>query len=689
MRPRSVVIVGASERPGSLGASVLNGLEQQGFSGDIHLINPNRSTIGARPCLPNVEALPMGVDAAVLAIPRAGVLDAVRGLAKRAVGAVVIFASGYAEGGAEGLAEQKEIARIAREANMIVEGPNCLGLVNFVDKVSLTFIELPQQKVAGEKRVSIISQSGAMAAILATTMISRDVPVSGYVSTGNEAFTGVETFLEHFVADKATRVIGMIVEQFRDPPRFLAAARAARDAGKQIVLLHPGRSAAARESAATHTGAMAGDYDVMKTHVERAGVIVVDTLEELGDVVEIALRCPALPRGGVGVLAESGAFKAMTLDFCEEIGVDLPPMTDADSPALRAAMPDFVAVSNPLDLTAQALVDPGLYPRTLAALVADPRVDAIAIVLIQTVVQTSSMKFSSVLNGLRELKPTKPVLIAGLDEGGGIDPADIAAVRALGVPYLPSNERLFRAIRACAAHEARDFTRADVKPLKLAQTPKGVVPEYRAKELLAPLGVPFPQAKMARDVDEALAAAEALGFPVVLKAQSADLSHKSDAGGVIVGLANVAALKKGWKQLHDNIAAKRPGLKLDGVLVEKMGARGVETILGVRNDPEWGPTILIGMGGVTAELMHDVRLIAPDLTKEAIKREFRALKLGALFDGYRGSPALDLDAAANVVMTLGRLLAGEPGIREIDLNPLVILPAAEGVVALDALMLID
>ncbi len=264
MRPRSVVIVGASERPGSLGASVLNGLEQQGFTGEIHLINPNRSTIGSRPCLPNVEALPMGVDAAVLAIPRGGVLDAMRALAKRGVGAVVIFASGYAEGGAAGLEEQREIARIrARSEHDRRRPPTASAWSISSTRSRSRSLNCRRSARWPTKRVSIISQSGAMAAILATTMIARDVPVSGYVSTGNEAFTGVEDFLEHFIADKATRVIGMVVEQFRDPARFLTVARAARAARKTIVLLHPGRSAAARASAATHTGAMAGDYDVM------------------------------------------------------------------------------------------------------------------------------------------------------------------------------------------------------------------------------------------------------------------------------------------------------------------------------------------------------------------------------------------------------------------------------------------
>ena len=255
--PRSVVIVGASDKPGALGASVLANLERNGFSGDIHLINPNRTEIGGRVCLPTIEALPDGVDAAVLAIPRAGVLPAIRQLAARGVGSAVIFSAGFAEGGEAGLAEQRQIAEIAKAAGMIVEGPNCLGLINHAHGAPLTFVETRVAPPAkGQRGVGIVSQSGAMAAVLGATFTARGLGQTISVSTGNEAASGVEDFVEHLVGEPSTHVLAMIVEQFRQPARFLSAARAARAAGKTIVLLHPGKSSAARESAATHTGAI-------------------------------------------------------------------------------------------------------------------------------------------------------------------------------------------------------------------------------------------------------------------------------------------------------------------------------------------------------------------------------------------------------------------------------------------------
>ncbi|WP_313801739.1 acetate--CoA ligase family protein [Sphingobium sp.] len=689
LRPRSVVIVGASDKPGALGASVLSNLTRNGFAGDIHLINPKRAEIGGRPCLPSVDALPEEVDVAVLAIPRVAVLDTVKALAARKVGAAIIFSAGFAEGGEEGLVEQREIGRIAAESGMVIEGPNCLGLTNFIDRVPLTFVETDVKPLGDRSGIGIVSQSGAMACVLGTTLASRDLGLSFSVSTGNEAASGVEDYVDYLLDDGSTQVIAMIVEQFRKPPRFLAAVRRARALGKTIVLLHPGKSSAARESAATHTGAMAGDYQVMRVKVERAGVIFAETLEELGDIAEIALRCPTIPAGGVAVLGESGAFKALTLDLCEALDLDLPKVDDANAPALRAALPDFVGVSNPLDLTAQGLVEPDLYYRTLAALFEDERFGSVVAGIIQTDPVTVGIKLPPILRAVDELKPTKPIIFAGLDEGADISQDFVDRLRASGIPYFPSTERALRALKRLNDHARRDFSESDARPLRAVGLPElgGVIPEYRSKEILALLGIPFPKGSFCTSIDQALSAAEKIGYPVALKAQSADLSHKSDAGGVVLNLRDADELRAGWTRLFANVAAHDAGLALDGVLLEGMGERGVELIIGAKSDPDWGPVILAGFGGVTAEILQDVRLFTPDLPVEAIMRELHLLKQAALLRGFRGSPPLDVAAVAQIIATLGRVLLAEPSIREIDLNPVIVYPEGKGAVALDALML--
>lgn len=691
LRPKSVAVVGASDKPGALGASVLSNLDRNGYSGAVYPINPNREAIGTRRCLASVEQLPEGVDVAVLAVPRPAVLDAVKGLAARKCGAVIIYASGFAEGGDEGLAQQAEIARIAAEAGMVVEGPNCLGPVNHVDGIPLTFVETICKAPQQGQGIGVVSQSGAMAAVLCTTLQSRDLAVSYSVSTGNEAGSGVEDYVDWLVDEPNTKVIAMLVEQFRQPRRFLAAARRAIVAGKKVVLLHPGKSSAARESAATHTGAMAGDYMLMRAQVERAGVVFAETMEELGDITEILIRCSSLAGADLAVLGESGAFKALTLDLAEELELPLAALHDGDSPALRAALPSFVPVSNPLDITAQGLSQPTIYTNCITALLDDRRVGAVVCGIIQGDPVTATIKVPAILAALEGCELAKPLVFAGLDEGAEIPPQFIKDLRQARVPWFPATERAFRAFARLSRLHVRDLTDATPAPIAMPglSNELGIVPEYRAKQLLAPLGISFPPGRFAASAADAVAAAAAVGYPVAMKAQAAALGHKSDAGGVLLNLASPDEVQAAWTQIHANVAAYDASLALDGVLIEKMGKRGLELIVGAKNDPEWGPVVLAGFGGVTAEILQDVCLITADMSEPVIKARLLGLQQAALLTGYRGAPALDLDALISMIRRILAIMVAEPGLVELDLNPVILHPQGEGVVALDALMLVD
>ncbi len=688
LRPRSVAVVGASPTPGSLGASVIANLERCGYSGAVHLINPKRDQIGGLPCLKSVEELPLGVDVAVLAIPRIAVLETIKASVARQVGAAIIFSSGFAEAGEVGRAEQREIARLAAEGRMVIEGPNCLGLVNYIDGIALTFVETPAVALGERPGIGIVSQSGALAAVIGVTLMSRDLGVSYSISTGNEAASGAEDYVAYLLEDARTPVIGLIVEQFREPKRFLELARRARELNKSIVLLHPGRSVAARESAAPHTGALAGNYAVMRAHVQREGVIVAEALEEFGDILELTLRCPVRPTRGTVVLTESGAFKALTLDICEQVGLELPALTDATAPQLRAALPDIVPASNPVDLTAQALVDPDLYRRTLAALLQDERFGTVIFAIIQTDPKTAQLKFPPIISAITNSKPKKALIFAGLDEGAVVPTEYLRELRSLHVPYFPAPERAYRALAALIASSTEHHIEIcpAALPRSLDMPEHGIVAEYRAKALLTFAGIPFLAGRLVSTLEEAQRTAATLGFPVVLKAQSAKLPHKSEAGGVLLDLADASSLAQGWERLHANIASYRPGLALDGVLIEAMGRRSVELIIGGRHDPEWGPIVLAGFGGVQAEVLQDVCLLIPDLPIEAIVEKLFDLKSGALLRGFRGSPALDVVAVAEIIRRVGALLRAQPSIQEIDLNPVVVYPVGQGAVALDALM---
>ena len=428
----------------------------------------------------------------------------------------------------------------------------------------------------------------------------------------------------------------------------------------------------------------------MCTKVRREGVLLAHSLEEFGDILDIILRCPTRPHGGSAVLTESGAFKALTLDLCEDIGLPLPPLTDASAPALRAALPEFVPVSNPVDLTAQGLVDPDLYRRALAALVDDRRFGCVILTIIQTDAKTSAIKFPPIIQAMRSLSRNMPVIFAGLDDGSVVPTEYVAQLRELKVPYFPSPSRAFRAVaRICAMPKRTiDDSVIDDKMPSL-NLPSGMIPEYRAKDLLKAWDIPFPDGRLARTLGEAQHAARELGYPVALKAQATDLPHKSDAGGVILNISDPDAMTIAWTRLHDTLARTRPGLHLDGVLVERMGKKGVELIIGGRNDPEWGAVILAGFGGVQAEILKDVRLLAPDLSKEEIIQELNQLKSAELLHGFRGTPALDIAGVASIIEKVGALLMAQPRIREIDLNPVIVYPVGLGAMALDALMVVS
>lgn len=687
LAPRSVAIVGASPVPGSLGGGVLANLDAFGFAGDIYLINPRRPAIAARPCLASARDLPMGVDCAVLAIPHDGVLDSVRDCAARAVGSLIIFSAGFAETGPDGRAVQDEIAAIARTHDMMVAGPNCLGMINFVDGIPLTFGTTEPTRLGARSGIGILSQSGAMATVVRVALLAHDVGVSFSISTGNEAVNGIEDFLDTLIDEPATRVITLVAEQIRRPQRFLAAARRAASVGKPIVLLHPGRSAAARASAVTHTGAMTGDYQVMRALATHAGVVIVDTLEELIDVAELLVRCRALPHGGPAVITDSGAFKALVLDLCDDIGLELPQPSPAVAAVIDTIAPGLVLATNPVDLTAQALVDPDLYRRVMVALLAGAETGSLVLSPILGNATMARRKVTPIIEALKDLAPTKPVVFAMLGEDADVPQGLVAALRDLGVPFFRSPERALRALRHVTAFAARKDARAPAIAVQASERlPRGVINEFEAKRLLAATGIAVPSGECVGDLAAAHEAASRVGYPVVLKAQSRALTHKSDLGGVVLDLVDAQALDAGWQRLTGAIAAARPDLVLDGVLVERMAPPGTEFIVGARNDAQWGPVLVIGLGGLLAEVLGDLRVLPADLAAVEIADEFRKLRVAAILDGFRGAPPLDVAALAEIAARLGAFVRAHPEIVEVDINPVVVYAKGVGAVALDALI---
>src|SRR5262245_10491545 len=377
MRPRSVAIVGASAEPGAIGGAVLGNLERCDYRGDIHLVSRRAKDINGRRCVAASDDLPEGVAAAVLVVPRQGVPEAVAACGRRRIGAAVVFASGFAEVDENGRAEQERLVATARAAGVRLLGPNCIGFTNFADGVALTFETVSPAPVTGRPAVGVVTQSGALAGALRIALAAKGLGVSHAVSTGNEADLTSEDFVAFLLDDPHTRAVALFVEQIRRPQTFLALAARARSLRKPIILLHPGKSARARASASTHTGALAGDYAVMSALLRHQAVLLVDTIDELIDAADLLPRATP-PTGGAGIITNSGAIKGFTLDFADTIGLDIPPPSPATRAALQAALPAFASPDNPVDVTAQVIKDLGIWTRAANALVADPGIGSLA-----------------------------------------------------------------------------------------------------------------------------------------------------------------------------------------------------------------------------------------------------------------------------------------------------------------------
>lgn len=751
LRPRSIAVVGASATPGSAGANVLRNLEAFAYPGEVYLINPHRQEIDGRSCLASMDDLPEGVDAALLCVPQAAVPEAVAACARRGVKAAVVFAAGFAEKGPEGSLMQAQLVELAVAHGMLLAGPNCMGLTNFVDGVPLTFSPgLKNTPVGDGPALAVLTQSGGLMSMARECSQARGIPLTYAISTGNEAMVGLEDYLEVLVADPKTSVIALYAEQLRQPQRFLKLARQARQLGKPLLLLHPGQSGAAREAVQSHTGKLAGDHAVMRTLVEHAGVLWFDSLEAWLDAAWLLTCQPPAPGMGIGVVTDSGALKTLAFDWAERDGVWLPAPSAATAAALTSVLPSYTTVSNPLDITAQALSEMDLYPAAASAMLADPAVGSLLVAVLPASPEVGLAKVRALLPALTAA--SKPVAVVVMGDEVPVADELVTELRAARVPLFRSPERALRALdqaarwaqRSVSPHSgkpssagtaiseagggataiAAEGARVDgaggespaaeteasvsVHPAAADETPgavskgwfdrrrlpclperTGVLLETEGKRLLAALGLPVPPGMLVRSAAEAVAAAEQIGYPVVLKVQAPAIAHKSDIGGVFVGLRSAQDIYRAWEHLADNVARAYPGLAWEALVEAQAPPGGVELVVGARRDPQWGPVTLVGLGGVGVEVWKDVVLLPPDASSAEVQAGLQRLRGAAWLQGTRGRPPVDLPAVVRAVQQVGAWLLAEPRIAEVDVNPLVAYPAGQGVLALDVLIVLQ
>lgn len=691
--PESIAVVGASPR-GGFAASVFENVARS-FRGRLYAVNPNYAAAFGRPCYPSCGALPEAVDCAAIAVRRERVLAALDDAIAAGARAAVVYASGFAEADAEGAALQAALVERARAARIPVAGPNCMGFINVPSGALAMAYHLPEDLQPGP--VAAIIQSGSVC--YALTHNDLGIGFNVLVSAGNEAVVTAADYVAYAAARPDTRAIVCFLETIRAPERFLRAVAAARARRIPVIVLKVGRSQLGRRLALAHTGALVGSDAAYDAVFRKAGIVRVDTLNELFATVEAFLP-GVLPAGdGAAFVTDSGGERLLVADLAEELGVRFAELAPATRAALDAILPFPAEVHNPLDAWGLGDAETA-YPRCLEALVRDPEVHAVVLATDMVRGAPESRIYADAALAVARRTPDK--LVAVLSHTSyGLDAAEIARARAGGVAVLRGTESGLRALghlmRFAAhlraegrpRHPALPRRRAARRPAGAAGDPgpaarrralrewrHPVFPEYQAKRLLEQYGLPVTREHLVYTADEAVQAAQALGFPVCLKLNSPALSHRTDVGGIVLDVAAEAGVRDAFGRLAAILDGRGLTGRDHGVVVQEMLPRGTEVLLGMNRDPDFGPVIALGLGGVWAEAYRDVAVELPPLGADEVLGMIRRLRGRDLLLGGRGQPPADVDALVALALDFSRFVEDwADDLEAADLNPVIVYPA--------------
>jgi acyl-CoA synthetase (NDP forming) len=694
MNPRSIAVVGASQRPGR-GTRVIANLQHFGFAGPIYPINPRYSEILGLPCYPDLSSTPAVPDSVVVAIPGEHVPALLESAADRGVRGAVVLSSGFAEAGVDGRRRQDALERLAAERGLLICGPNCYGVFNVRLGAATYSADVAKPWPAGP--IAVVSQSGGFSHYVAEHLVKqRGLGISYVVSCGNQAGVSVDDYVHFLVEDDETAVVAVFLEGFRKPDRLREAAARAREREKPIVVLKVGRSENARQAMLAHTGSLAGSAEIIDATLRQAGIVQVTSLNEMLDTVALAAAARNHRRGWrVTVFSGLGGECGRVSDVADATGVDLPPLSAEAAAQMRAFMPDYANPRNPVDGTGTMYDDKTLFPRLFDILLHDEGTDVIAFNTRASLPRPGGLapmrQFTQAMCEALRAGTDRLVLCFTSFAGGDLDPDVVQPLAALGVPMLESTETAMRAIRNIREH--RRFLEHAPKlapaapPAALPVDGHGVMDNASAMRLLGAFGIPLVETRAARDADAAVSAADAVGYPVVVKIDSPDIAHKTEVGGVRPGCADAAAVRRAYDELTAAARLHAPNARIDGVLVQRQVTGGTEMIVGVQTDPLFGPAVVCGFGGVLVEVLRDVAIRVPPLDHAQARAMVEELRGRALLHGVRGRPAADVGALADTLVRVAALAqAGAGRLRALDLNPVFVLEEGRGAVAVDWLV---
>ena len=689
LKPTSVAVIGASEKEGFGGDVCRNILSYVEDRSHVYFIHPKRDSVFGVPCYKSISDVPENVDLMVICTSQKTVIPLLQEGAKKGVGGAVVFASGYGEvGTAEGKQNEAELIAAAKELDIAVMGPNCAGFVNYIDNVqAFAFISAKRDRKGS---VGVVSQSGQLCLSM---MDDPGMRFSYNISAGNGKIVQMEDYMDFIVDDEDTKVVSIYIEGVKNADKFAAVLKKAAEKRKPVVILKAGRSAKGGAIAASHTGSLSGSDASFDAVLKKFGAIRVDDLEEL---IAMSLMLSTMKR-----MPEKATFASMNLSggetgICADVGslngIEYPDFTEETLKKLKEQLPSYASPNNPLDMTASLSYDADLYAGALRTVMDDPNIGMVLIgytLLLEIADPCIHYMYKGIEKVVQEKGGNcKPIAMIPFAENTR-NPEYQEKLFQIGVPVLPPPVYAFKLLRHLADFIAYE---PETKTLELAVGhPKSeetqALSEHESKQELKVYGVPVPDEVIVTSKEEAAQFAKNHPDPLVMKVESADILHKSDVGGVKLNVCGPEAAEKAYEEIMESVTAKRPDAHINGILTVPMLDAGVEIIIGVNNDPQFGPMIMVGMGGVFVEVFKDVALYPAPLKEEEALEMLKSLKSFKLLNGYRGTEKCDIKALCQTIVAISNYAqANKDVLKELDINPLFVYPEGKGVGVADALI---
>ena len=698
--PRSVAVLGASQNPNKLGYIQVKALLDGQFAGRIYPINPKADEVCGLTCYPSLVAVPESVDLAIFCVSASQVKQSIEDCAQKKVKAAIIFASGYSEIGEEGAREQELIAEIAKKHGIRLIGPNCVGLVNTINGLVGTFSPaVMSYPLQDERAVGYVSQSGAFGVLTYMAAAQHRLSFNYFVTVGNEMDTGFEDIVEYMIHDPKTKVISGYLEGAKNPAKLRQLAKAALNRNKPIIVMKTGRSSAGRRAAASHTGSLAGSDQIYDAFFKQTGIVRANDYEEIISFSKLFLS-GKLPTGrNTVIITSSGGRGINEADRCEAHGLHILPLKEKTREKIKQTIPAFASASNPIDLTAAASVtNPELFIAPLKALLEDPEVDNI-------VFTEFPMKWGKDHPLLKEFidackQSDKFILITSFPLAGMSLPDGTEELEKNGIPVITGDlnpigslaklveySEKYRKHQIASLEDAGNSTsQHDSKQTMQDLLKNGsALSEFESSQILELYGIPTAKKALASTAVEAVDLANTIGYPVVLKIDSKDIPHKTEANGIRLKIQNDHEVTEAFADILDSAKKYNPDAQIAGVSVHEMLPKGTEIIVGVTNDSAFGPVIMFGLGGIFVETFKDISFRVAPLTKQDAAEMIEEIKGKAILKGVRGQGPADLEAIMNVLLNVSDLVMEAEGkIEELDINPIIVYE--KGVKAADALI---